>query len=64
MMLCVQLGVGFAKRNEGMGVLHNWADLSNEQEEEVEEQDRHPIETENKCPDRPTARNGGRLRYG
>jgi len=64
MMLCVQLGVGFAKRNERMGVLHNWADLSNEQEEEVEEQERHPIDTENKCPDRPRARNGGRLRYG
>jgi hypothetical protein len=64
MMLCVQLGVGFAKRNEGMGVLHNWADLSTEQENEEQEQERHPVDNETTCPDRPRARNGGRLRYG
>jgi len=62
MMLCVQLGVGFAKRDEGMGVLHNWADFSTEQE--VQEEMQHPVDAEPKCPQRRSSRNGGRLRYG
>src|SRR2546423_1161851 len=37
MMLCVQLGVGFAKRNGGNGVLHNWGDISSQMEEDPEE---------------------------
>lgn len=36
MMLCVQLGVGFAKRNGGPNVIHNWADISTQMEEEAE----------------------------
>jgi hypothetical protein len=63
MMLCVQLGVGFAKRNEGMSVLHNWADLSTEPEAEVDGE-QHPADTAPTCPERPRGRNGGRLRYG
>jgi len=62
MLLCVQLGVGFAKRNEAMSVLQNWADFSMEQE--PEEHLEHPRNAETKCPERPRARNGGRLRYG
>src|SRR5690349_23442296 len=58
MMLCVQLGVGFAKRDEAMGVLHDWADISSPQEAE-EEQVQHPVDTEPKCPDRRRPRNGG-----
>ena len=64
MMLCVQLGVGFAKRNEGTSVLYNWADLSTEQEQEAQDQDQHSVDAEPKCPNRSRARNGGRLRYG
>jgi hypothetical protein len=63
MMLCVQLGVGFAKRNEGMSVLHNWADISTQQDGEWEDEPRHPEDTETQCPERRRARNGGRLRY-
>jgi hypothetical protein len=61
MMLCVQLGVGFAKRDEGISVLHNWADIATQQEIEEEE---HPVDAEPKCPERGRARNGARLRYG
>ena len=62
MMLCVQLGVGFAKRDEAMGVLHDWADISTQQEAEEEVQ--RPGDAEPRCPDRRSPRNGGRLRYG
>ena len=62
MMLCVQLGVGFAKRNEAMSVLQNWADISTQPEAEEEEQ--HPVDVGPHCPERRRARNGGRLRYG
>jgi hypothetical protein len=61
MMLCVQLGVGFAKRDEAMDVLHNWADISTQKAEEDEQ---HPVDVGLSCPDRRRARNGGRLRYG
>lgn len=62
MMLCVQLGVGFAKRNEAASVLHDWADISTQQE--PEEEVHHPVDAEPRCPDRRRPRNGGRLRYG
>lgn len=48
MMLCVQLGVGFAKRNGGTGVLYNWDDISTQIEDEPEEyQQSEPVQ---ECP--------------
>jgi len=53
MMLCVQLGVGFAKRNGGSGVIQSWGDISSQVEEEPEE----PQESE-PSPECPRKRNG------
>jgi hypothetical protein len=64
MMLCVQLGVGFAKRDERIGVLHNWSDLSTEPEAEEDGEQQHRTDTEPTCLGRRGPRNGSRLRYG
>ena len=50
MLLCVQLGVGFAKRNGGTGVLHSWSDISSQMEDEPEEQ--RQDESAPECPRR------------
>ena len=50
MMLCVQLGVGFAKRNNGAGVIQNWSDISTQREEEPE--DERVSEPVQECPRR------------
>ena len=57
MMLCVQLGVGFAKRNGGTGVIHNWADISTQMEEELEEHQENEPAAE--CPRRRGPRTHG-----
>ncbi len=35
-MLCVQLGVGFAKRSAGTNVIYSWGDISSQTEDEAE----------------------------
>jgi hypothetical protein len=53
-MLCVQLGVGFAKRSSEV-LIHNWADISNEVEDEQEPE----IEPLQQCPRKRTPRPSG-----
>ena len=52
MMLCVQLGLGFAKRNGGTNVLHTWSDISNEVDEGPEQEP--VIEPIRECPRKRT----------
>lgn len=47
-MLCVQLGVGFAKRNSAANVIHNWSDISSPVEDEPEQETQ--IEPVQECP--------------
>jgi hypothetical protein len=57
MMLCVQLGVGFAKRNGGTGVIYNWGDISSQIEDEAE---MHvEAEPEHECPRKRNGRTNG-----
>lgn len=56
-MLCVQLGVGFAKRSSEATLIHNWADIPNELEEEQEHEPH--IETVQECPRKRTPRPSG-----
>jgi len=53
-MLCVQLGVGFAKRSSEASLIHNWSDISNEVEDEFEEGPQS--EPGQECPRKRTAR--------
>lgn len=57
MLLCVQLGVGFAKRNGGTGVIHSWGDISNHIEEESEPHVEAELAQE--CPRKRNGRHNG-----
>jgi len=57
MLLCVQLGVGFAKRNGGANVIHNWSDIATQMEDEPEQEAQsEPIR---ECPRKRTPRTPG-----
>lgn len=60
MMLCVQLGVGFAKRNSETSLIHNWSEISTEVEDESEHE--LAIEPIQECPRRRAARPPGTRR--
>lgn len=53
-MLCVQLGVGFAKRSSEATLIHSWGDISNEVEDEHEQEPQ--IESVQECPRKRTPR--------
>ena len=60
MMLCVQLGVGFAKRHGDPSLIHNWSDISIETENAPEQEP--VIETIQDCPRKRAARPPGTRR--
>ena len=57
MLLCVQLGVGFAKRNGGTTVIHNWEDIYTQMENEPEQEP--VVEPIQECPRKRAARPPG-----
>jgi hypothetical protein len=57
MMLCVQLGVGFAKRNGGTNAIRNWSDISTQIEDESEQD--QSIEPLQECPRKRSVRAPG-----
>jgi hypothetical protein len=57
MMLCVQLGVGFAKRNGGTNVINNWDDISTQKEDGTEQEPARELMPE--CPRKRTVRTPG-----
>jgi hypothetical protein len=57
MMLCVQHGLGFAKRNGGTNVIHSWADISTQTEDETEQETQ--FEEIQQCPRKRMARTPG-----
>jgi hypothetical protein len=56
-MLCVQLGVGFAKRSSETSLIHSWSDISSDVQEESEQEPQ--IEPVQECPRKRTARTPG-----